>query len=150
MKIYNMKINGEHFTAQILEYTVHKAKLLVNDIEYKVEFESEEYVGQHPDTPHLPTVVSAEKPVVPTPQPEKPAPVVTATKSVKSPLPGLIMDIKVSVGDSIAKGQTIATIEAMKMESDIVSDFAGTVAEVLVNKGETVKEGQELVAVHSA
>jgi len=150
MKIYNMKINGEHFTAQVLEYNIHKAKLLVNGIEYKVDFESEEYIGQNPDS----HPAHADKPQAqivaqpPQPQPEKP--VTIATKSIKSPLPGLIMDVKVGIGDTISKGQTIATIEAMKMESDIVADFAGTVAEILIAKGETVKEGQELVTVQSA
>jgi len=145
MKIYNMKINGEHFTAQILEYNVRKAKLLVNGIEYKVEFESEENVNTQPDTPPIPTVEKVS-PIPPAPT-EKPSPAPATTKTIKSPLPGLILDIKVNVGDTISPGQTIAVIEAMKMESDIVCDFAGTVADVLVSRGQNVSEGQELLVV---
>jgi len=149
MKKYNMKINGEHYQAQILEYNIHRAKLLVNGIEYKVEFEAEGH-----DDPH----VQVSSTVVPmplerhTPAPETAKPAVETSanaelKVVKSPLPGLVVDIKVNAGDKIAKNQTIAVLEAMKMESEIVSDFAGVVAEVHVNKGETVQEGQQLVSI---
>jgi len=146
MRKYNMTINGEHFVAQVLEYNIHKAKLLVNGIEYKVEFEDE----QHDDQPHV--QVSSVVPVpiernTSAPEPPKPTATNAEQKVVKSPLPGLVVDIKVNAGDKIAKNQVIAVLEAMKMESEIVSDYAGIVAEIHAQKGETVQEGQPLVSI---
>ena len=53
----------------------------------------------------------------------------------------------VSVGDKVKKGQTVAIVEAMKLMNDIESDFDGTVAEVLVENGETVEYGQPLFRI---
>lgn len=53
----------------------------------------------------------------------------------------------VTVGDSVKKGQTVAIVEAMKLMNDIESDFDGTVAEVLVENGETVEYGQPLFRI---
>jgi len=146
MKKYNMTINGEHYVAQVLEYNIHRAKLLVNGIEYKVEFANEEFEEQ----PHVQVSSVVPMPIERnTSAPEPPKPTITNAehKVVKSPLPGLVVDIKVNVGDKIAKNQVIAVLEAMKMESEIVSDYAGVVAEVHAQKGETVQEGQPLVSV---
>lgn len=73
---------------------------------------------------------------------------------IKSPLIGRFYvapaedaDPFVSVGDSVKKGQTVAIVEAMKLMNDIESEFDGTVAEVLVENGETVEYGQPLFRI---
>ena len=67
--------------------------------------------------------------------------------AVRAPLPGTINDIKVAVGQEVAKGQTVVVLEAMKMENNIDSDRAGKVLEVKVAKGDTVMEGSILVTI---
>ncbi len=69
-----------------------------------------------------------------------PAPVADGTK-VSAPMPGTILDVKVSVGDTVSEGQAVAILEAMKMENDINAPCAGKVLSVNVNKGETVETG---------
>ena len=87
------------------------------------------------------------------PKTETGAPVVTkqptASKKdgVKSPLPGVILDIKVKEGDTVKRGQTIIILEAMKMENNINANKDGKVAEIKVNKGDSVLEGTDLVII---
>ena len=67
--------------------------------------------------------------------------------SVTSPMPGNILDIKVNVGDKVSANQVVVVLEAMKMENDIVTPFAGTVASINVTKGQAVNSGDVLITV---
>ena len=74
--------------------------------------------------------------------------------TVKSPLVGTFYAAPseeaapfVAVGDHVAKGQTVAIVEAMKLMNDIECDFDGVVSEVLVKNGETVEYGQPLFRI---
>ncbi len=65
--------------------------------------------------------------------------------SVRSPLPGKIIDLRVKAGDSVSKGQPLLVLEAMKMEHTLVAPGDGTVKSVRYAVGEQVAEGAELV-----
>ena len=65
---------------------------------------------------------------------------------ITCPMPGTIIDIKVSAGDSVAEGQVLVIFEAMKMENEIVAPCAGTVASINVNKGDSVDSGSVLLS----
>jgi len=67
---------------------------------------------------------------------------------IESPMPGTILDIKVSVGASVEGGQVLCVLEAMKMENDIVAPQAGTVASISVNKGDSVEAGQVIITMN--
>jgi biotin carboxyl carrier protein len=69
------------------------------------------------------------------------------TGTIKSPLPGTILDIFVKPGDKVTIGQRILLLEAMKMENNIESDKAGTVAEIKISKGDAVMEGDVLIVI---
>ena len=77
----------------------------------------------------------------------KPTAPSTGKSGVKSPLPGVILDIKVNVGDTVKKGQTIIILEAMKMENNINADKDGKITAINVNKGDSVLEGNDLVII---
>jgi pyruvate carboxylase len=64
--------------------------------------------------------------------------------SVGSPMPGVVVGLKVKVGDTIEEGETVATLSAMKMESNIPANKSGKIARVLVNVGDKV-EGDDLI-----
>ena len=66
---------------------------------------------------------------------------------MKCPLPGTVLSVKVAVGDTIAAGQTLVVLEAMKMENNIDADRAGVVKQVLVQQGATVMEGAVLIVI---
>ena len=85
----------------------------------------------------------------PAEQPVAPAPAQPASngKPILSPLPGVILDLKVNVGDQVKAGQTVAVLEAMKMENNINAEHDGVVTAIKVNKGDSILEGAEILLI---
>ena len=75
-----------------------------------------------------------------------PAPVAEGTK-VTAPMPGTILDIKVAVGDTVAAGQAVCVLEAMKMENDVNAPCAGKVLSINTTKGSAVETGAVLAVI---
>lgn len=74
-----------------------------------------------------------------------PAPVAAGANSVTSPMAGLVMKIRVAVGQQVTKDQEVIVMEAMKMESPVFAPCAGTVSAILVKEGDAVAESQVLI-----
>ena len=68
--------------------------------------------------------------------------------TVKAPMPGNILDVKVKAGASVKAGDVLVILEAMKMENEIVAPQDGTVASINVNKGDNVNSGDVLVSMN--
>ena len=84
------------------------------------------------------------------PAPVETAPAATSTTggtTITSPMPGSILDVKVNVGDKVKFGQTLAILEAMKMENDIPATGDGEVAEIRVKKGDAVETDAVLIVL---
>ncbi len=77
----------------------------------------------------------------------KPVAASNGAGAIKAPMPGLILDIKVQVGDAVKAGQVVAVMEAMKMENDLPSPLNGTVKEICVQKGAQVSTGDPLIII---
>ena len=71
----------------------------------------------------------------------------SAGEDITAPLPGTMTAILVKPGDKVAEGQTVAILEAMKMENEIQAESGGTVKEVNVAKGDSVLEGTVIVTL---
>lgn len=141
MKEYNYKINGAPYNVKINGVDENIVKVEVNGIEFDVELEK-------PVAQPKPVVRAVAAPVKTIEAPkEKQEAVDAGVFAVRAPLPGTINDLKVAVGQEVAKGQTVVVLEAMKMENNIDSDRAGKVLEVKVAKGDTVMEGSILVTI---
>ena len=142
MKEYKYTINGNKYEISIEGIEDNIAKVLVNGEEYKVEMEKE------PEPEKKKVVV---KPV--TPQPAHAAssasasPKANANNAVKAPLPGVIVEVKVAVGDKVKIGDTVVVLEAMKMANNLDTEKAGTVTAILVQPGESVMEDTPLVVI---
>ena len=145
MKEYKYIINGNQYNVTIGDINDNIAQVEVNGTSYKVELEKAPAVAVKPAV--VRQAVAPTKPAVQTTVVNKPAPAVGGKSGVKSPLPGVILDIKVNVGDTVKKGQTIIILEAMKMENNINADKDGTVTAISVNKGDSVLEGSVLVTI---
>ncbi len=144
MKEFKFKINGNDYNVSITNIEGNIAELEVNGTPYKVEIDKELKQTKTPklvrpaavpSTDAHPTVVKTQSPGVAT------------TGSIKSPLPGVILDVHIKVGDMVKRGQKILVLEAMKMENNIDSDKEGRVVEVKAKKGDNVLEGDVLVII---
>lgn len=144
MKEYNFKVNGNDYHVSIENISETTAEVLVNGSAYNVEFEG---MGK-PKTEKLTQVVPVPgaAPAAPRPAVAKPKAAAPAS-AVKSPLPGVILELKVQVGDTVKLGQTLMVLEAMKMENNIDSDREGVVKEIHISKGDSVLEGDPLLTI---
>ena len=76
-----------------------------------------------------------------------PAPAAAGSVKVDAPMPGNILDVKVSNGTAVKAGQVLVILEAMKMENEIVAPQDGTVASINVAKSDSVEAGQTIVTL---
>ncbi|HHX03885.1 MAG TPA: biotin/lipoyl-binding protein [Tissierellia bacterium] len=94
-------------------------------------------------------VAAAPAPAAPAAAPAAPAPAAPAAaptgKTVSSPMPGTILDIRVKAGDSVKNGDVLVILEAMKMENEIMADGDGVVANILTTVGASVNSGDALI-----
>lgn len=137
-----------------------KYQITVNGKSYEVEVE--EIGGAASSTPqavHASNVKQA--PVSPAPSAPKATPAsVTPTApaapakevpaggvKVNSPMPGTILDVRVSVGQSVKKGDVLTILEAMKMENEIMAPQDGVVSSIQVVKGASVNTGEVLIVL---
>ncbi|NLG85692.1 MAG: biotin/lipoyl-binding protein [Firmicutes bacterium] len=81
----------------------------------------------------------------PAPQPKPAAKPVAGAGSINAPMPGTILSIKVSAGQTVKKGDVLLTLEAMKMENEIMAPTDGTVTEIFVSVGQSVNTGDVLL-----
>ena len=151
MKKYSLKINGNQYEVKIDDVNEAStvAHVTVNGVKYDVEIE-----GGKAKPVSKPQVIAAPETtglsVTPkTPIATKPAAVAApaAGYKVTCPLPGTVLSIAVKEGDSVAAGQTVAVLEAMKMENNIDAERGGVVKQVLVSAGATVMEGDVLLVI---
>jgi len=70
-----------------------------------------------------------------------------AQEIIEAPLPGKIMSVEVTVGNTVEEGGVICVIEAMKMENPILSPAKGSVIDVAVSPGQVVKTGEKIAVI---
>ena len=141
MKTYKFKINGNEYNVEIGSVDGNLADVTVNGVAYKVEMENAPAAPATPVRNEAPAAAPAAAPAKPAPAPA------SAGKAITSPLPGVIIEVSVKEGQAVKAGQKVAVIEAMKMENEIQATSDGTVTAVLVNKGDSVLEGAEIVKI---
>lgn len=141
MKEYRYKINGNLYKVTVGDIEDNNVRVEVNGTPYTVELEKQ-------NKPKIKPVVrtASTTPVAPPAAVTRPASV-GSKSGIKSPLPGVILEIKVKEGDTVKRGQTLLVLEAMKMENDIKADRDGKVTAIKVSKGESILEGTDLIII---
>ena len=148
MKEYKIKINGNNYNVTIDEVEDNVAKVEVNGTPYNVEFEKPISKPKTISVVNRPAAAPAAGPA-PASKPAAAAaaaPAAAGGATVNSPLPGVVLEIKVKDGDKVTKGQVIMVLEAMKMENAIEAPCDGTVT-IKAQKGDSVLEGATLAVI---
>lgn len=133
-KDYKYIINGNKYEVAIEDIVENTATVIVNGEEYQVEMEPEP-IEEKKVVVHKPVVI------------ERPASAGNTNNAVKAPLPGLITDVCVKVGDEVKEGDPVVVLEAMKMANNIEAENGGKITAVCVQPGQTVMEGDVLVVI---
>ena len=161
MSQYKFRINGNDYNVEINSVNGDSAVVTVNGIQYSVESgvasctaaaaAAAQAPGQAQAAPQPAPAVqpAAQAAPVQAAEPAKPAPAPASGngKPVTAPLPGVIIEISVKVGDTVKQGQQVAVLEAMKMENVIEATHDGTVTAINASKGDSVLEGAPIVTI---
>ena len=142
MKEYKYTINGTKYEVAVGDIEENIVTVTVNGEEYKVEMEKEPEPEKKKPVLGKPAETSAEAEA---PTADKAA--VDKNNAVKAPLPGVITDIKVAVGDEVQAGDTVIVLEAMKMANALQAEKSGKVTAICVKIGESVMEDDALVVI---
>ena len=141
MKEYKYTINGNKYEVVISDITDNIATLTVNGEEYTVEMEKQAEPEKPKPVVHPAATAASDD----APAADKGA--VNKANAVKAPLPGVITDIKVAVGDEVQAGDTVVVLEAMKMANALQAEKSGKVTAVCVKIGESVMEDDALIVI---
>lgn len=150
MKEYKYKVNGVDYTVNINSVEGNMANVTVNGVSYDIEMEKPVAAPKATPAPKAAAAPKAAPAPTPAPAPKAaPAPAAAPAggKALKAPLPGVIKDIKVAVGDQVKEGQVVLILEAMKMENEINAECDGTITAISVNKDDSVLEGTVLLTI---
>ena len=143
MKKFKFTIAGQPYDTTVNEIEPNICEVTVNGTVFHVEIEKQETLKKKPVVAPRPVATGVAATVA------KPAaaPAAAGTTVVKSPLPGSIVKVMVQAGQDINKGDTLLTMESMKMENVIASEVTGKVKSVLVQPGQNVMQDDKLVEI---
>lgn len=149
MKEFAFKINGAEYKCAVEEIEAGKTNVTVNGKVYTVETEAAAAPAPKPAPKPAPV---APKPAAAPAAPKAEAPKAAAALAaggiqVKSPLPGSVIKVLVSEGQAVKKGDTLLTLESMKMENAIMAEQDGTVKQIAVAAGQNVMQDDLLIVL---
>ncbi len=154
MKSFKFTINGQQYDTTVEDLGNQKANVTVNGMSFEVSLGGETTVAAPaapaPEVKAAPTAPAAPAPEVkaaPAPAPAA-APAAPANGvKVVSPLPGSIIKVLVSEGQAVKKGDTLLTLESMKMENPVAAEQDGTVKQICVTAGQSVMQDDVLIVL---
>lgn len=141
MKEFKFIIDGHKFSTTVNELEGNVAEVTVNGTTFKVEIEKEQPAAAAPRATAQKVVSAAQQAA---------APAAGGVQVVKSPLPGSIVKVNIKVGDNVKVGDELLTMESMKMENSVKSEFAGVVKAVYAEPGKNVMQEDKLVEIATA
>ena len=122
--------------------------ITVNGNTYDVVVEEADASGVTAPVVSAPVAAPVAAPAAVKPAAKPAASAAAGATSVTAPMPGTILDVKVSVGQSVKKGDVICVLEAMKMENDIPAPADGVIASINVQKGASVAANDILASLN--
>ena len=143
MKEFSFKINGTEYKTSVKEIEGGITEVTVNGKTYQVEMEQKKAPVVAPKTAPAAAPKAEAPKAAPVAKPAAPA----GGKKVTSPLPGSVIKVLVSEGQAVKKGDTLLTLESMKMENTIAAEWDGTVKQILVTAGQNVMQEDVLLVM---
>ena len=131
MKNFKFKIDGVDYEVSVNELEGNNAEVVVNGKSFNVELDNEQPTASAP--------VARVAQSAATPAGKKVA------ANIKAPLPGSIIKVLVSNGQSVKRGDVLLTMESMKMENNVCAEADGTIKNVLVKQGQNVMQDDVLI-----
>ena len=143
MKTYKYTINGNKYEVAIGDITDNVATLTVNGEEFKVEMEREAEPEKKKPVVRPAAAASAAEGG----NSEAAASAAGKAGAIKAPLPGVVTDILVEVGQEVQAGDNVVVLEAMKMANNLQAEKSGKVTAICVQVGQSVMEDEALVVI---
>jgi glutaconyl-CoA decarboxylase len=163
MSRYNLTLNGKDYVVEIADIAGSAATVIVNGTPYTVEVPGGIATVAAPAAPvavapapaapapaPAAAPVAAAAPAAPVAAPAPAAPAAAASgagEAVVAPMPGTIISLSVSEGDTVEVGDTVVVMEAMKMENEIKAHVAGTITQILVTAGQDVGVNEAMLTI---
>ncbi|MCM1034090.1 MAG: biotin/lipoyl-binding protein [Paludibacter sp.] len=138
MKEFKFIIDGHKYEVSVNEIEDNNAEVTVNGTPFNVLIEKKEKKETSPVRPVAAPSVAAQPRTA------------NGKLTVSAPLPGSIVKILTTVGASVKKGDTLLTMESMKMENNIVAEADGTVKAIFVESGKNVMQDDKLIELETA
>ena len=131
MKNFKFKIDGVDYEVSVNELEGNNAEVVVNGKSFNVELDNEQ------PTASAPVARVAQSAAAPAGK--------KVAANIKAPLPGSIIKVLVSNGQSVKRGDVLLTMESMKMENNVCAESDGTIKNVLVKQGQNVMQDDVLI-----
>ena len=147
MKEYKFTIGGKDYVVAINGIQGNLANVSVNGVRYDVEIEESAHQSIDIEKPRPARKNSPVREVQTSHVTAASPSGANSCRNITSPLPGVILSVGVKVGDKVQRGQKVAVVEAMKMETSVVARMAGTIDQVLIKEGQDVKAGELLITI---
>jgi len=138
MRRYRLTVSGRDFELAVETLGPERYQVTLEGKQYEVTLEP---LAEGVPAKVQPTLLPAEEPVAPA----SPAPATSGVALLTAPMPGTVLRIEVSAGQTVRRGDPVLVLEAMKMQNLIRAPGDGEVSEVLVTPGQTVGHGEPLV-----
>lgn len=139
---YSISIDRKHYEVEVGAISGGVAQVSVNGAPYEVHVENQ----GGPAVAAAPAVRPAPRPAAPPPAMCL-APTPAGAGTIAAPIPGMIIEINVKVGDAVKAGDVVVVMEAMKMENCLITTVDGTVREIRVQKGGQVATGDVIMII---
>ncbi len=149
MSTYKLNIGGNPYDVKILSIKNNQAEVDVNGMVYNVDVAGMNIAQAAPAAPQASAPVAAPQAApAPAAAPKKSsAPAVAGANDISAPMPGSIIKILVSEGDSVNAGDPIVIMEAMKMENEVSAAASGSITKIHIKVGDTVEQGALLISI---
>ena len=141
MKSFQFTIDGRKYETTVNEIEDNIAEVTVNGTIFHVAIDKKK------TTPSIKPVAPKASAAAPAAAPRTAQP--AGSVVVKSPLPGSIVKVVAAAGQPVKKGDLLLTMESMKMENQITSEYEGTIKSVLVQPGQNVMQDDKLVEIET-